>query len=260
MPAIVEADDDGLYVMKFRGAGQGRKALIAELVGGELARALGLPVPEIAFLELDADMARTEPDSEIQHLIRASAGVNIGLDYLPGSVNFDPLVEQPDETLASRIVWFDAFVQNVDRTARNTNMLLWHRRLYLIDHGAAFYFHHDWSRADAASTSRFSPIRDHVLLPAAGALASADAELSAVLTPAVVEDVVQQIPTTWLEDEPGFADAEAHRAAYADHLCRRLNAPHGFVDEAIQARADLATPKPAPVRRGRPDWIGGPGR
>ena len=237
LPAIVEADDDGLYVMKFRGAGQGRKALIAELIAGELARALALPVPEIAFLELDADMARTEPDPEIQHLIRASAGLNLGLDYLPGSVNYDPLVDRPDERLASRIVWFDAFVQNVDRTARNTNMLLWHRKPYLIDHGAAFYFHHDWSRAAAAAASRFAPIRDHVLLPAAGALAEADAELAAKLTPELIDATVRLVPAAWLEDEPGFDDAEAHRQAYADHLTRRIAAPRGFVEQAERARS-----------------------
>lgn len=236
LPAIVEADDDGLYVMKFRGAGQGRKALIAELIAGELARALGLPVPEIALLELDPDMARTEPDSEIQHLIRESAGLNLGLDYLPGSVNYDPLVDRPDEALASRIVWFDAFIQNVDRTARNTNMLLWHRKLWLIDHGAAFYFHHDWSRAEAAASSRFSPIKDHVLLPAAGALAQADAELAARVTPELIERIVELVPTVWLEGEPGFADAEAHRRAYTEHLTRRIDGPRGFVEQAIQAR------------------------
>src|ERR1700681_1213687 len=146
LPAIVEADDDGMYVLKFRGAGQGPKALIAELVAGELARAAGLPVPEIVFAHLDPDLARTEPDPEIQQLIKASAGLNLALDYLPGSVTFDPVVEKTDAALASSIVWFDAFVTNIDRTARNTNMLLWHRRLWLIDHGAALYFHHAWTQ------------------------------------------------------------------------------------------------------------------
>src|SRR5256884_6655314 len=145
LPAIVEADDDGMYVLKFRGAGQGPKALIAELVAGELARAAGLPVPELVFVELDPDLARTEPDPEIQDLIRASAGLNLALDYLPGSVTFDPVAEKIAPDLASRIVWFDAYVTNVDRTARNTNMLIWHRKLRLIDHGAAVYFHHSWT-------------------------------------------------------------------------------------------------------------------
>src|ERR1700716_2104533 len=142
LPAIVEADDDGMYVLKFRGAGQGTKALIAELVSGEIARALGLSVPELVCAELDPDLARTEPDPEIFALIRDSAGLNLALDYLPGSVMFDPVVERPAADLASRIVWFDAFVSNIDRTARNTNMLMWHRRLSLIDHGATLYFHH----------------------------------------------------------------------------------------------------------------------
>src|SRR3954465_2946380 len=144
LPAIVEADDEGLYVLKFRGAGQGPKALIAELVCGELARLSGLLVPEIVLVELEAELARTEPDPEIQDLIRASAGLNLALDYLPGSVTFDPLVDRPTADIASAIVWHDAFVTNVDRTPRNSNLLMWHRRLWLIDHGAALYFHHSW--------------------------------------------------------------------------------------------------------------------
>src|SRR3954468_5904158 len=155
LPAIVEANDEGLYVLKFRGAGQGPKALIAELVAGEIARVAGLPVPEIVFIELDADLARTEPDPEIQELIRASAGLNLALDYLPGSITFDPLFLAPDELLASRIVWFDAFVTNVDRTPRNSNLLVWHKKLWLIDHGASIYFHHDWTGYCERSTSRF---------------------------------------------------------------------------------------------------------
>src|SRR5688572_16803192 len=155
LPAIVEADDDGLYVLKFRGAGQGPKALVAELIAGELGRALALPVPEIVFIELDAQLARTEPDPEIQDLIRASAGLNLALDYLPGVIAFDPVVDSPDADLASRVVWFDAYTTNVDRTARNTNMIVWHRKLWLIDHGAALYFHHDWSNYLARSRSPF---------------------------------------------------------------------------------------------------------
>lgn len=258
LPAIVEADDDGLYVLKFRGAGQGKKVLIAELIAGELACALGLPMPEIVLLELDADMARTEPDQEIQHLIRESAGLNLGMDYLPASVNFDPLVEQPDADLASKIVWFDAFIQNVDRTARNVNMLLWHRRLWLIDHGAAFYFHHDWSRADTAATARFAPIKDHVLLPFASRLAEADAALAPQITPGLVQRIVDLIPLDWLEDDPQFADAQAHRQAYADYLLKRAAAPRAFVEQAIEARAS-GPATPAPARDRRPDWLkGGP--
>ena len=178
LPAIVEADDDGLYVLKFRGAGQGPKALVAEVVAGEIGRALGLPVPEIVLVDLDPDLARTEPDPEIQHLIKASAGLNLALDYLPGSVMFDPVAEQPDAELASSIVWFDAYATNLDRTARNTNMLMWHRRLHLIDHGAALYFHHGGDDYLARSEDPFPMIKDHVLLPLASALREADARLA----------------------------------------------------------------------------------
>ena len=190
LPAIVEADDDGLYVLKFRGAGQGPRALVAELVAGEIARAAGLPVPEIVFACVDADLARTEPDAEIQDLIRASAsladgsqGLNLALDYLPGSVAFDPLAWQPDAELASRIVWFDAFVTNLDRTARNTNMLVWHGKLWLIDHGAALYFHHASADYGARATSPFPAIKDHVLLPLAkcGSSSSQSSGISAVI-------------------------------------------------------------------------------
>lgn len=237
LPAVVEADDDGLYVMKFRGAGQGRKALIAELIAGELARALGLPIPEIVLAELDPELARTEPDPEIQHLIRASAGLNLALDYLPGAVNYDPLVDQPDEALASRLVWFDAYVSNVDRTARNTNLLVWHRRLHLIDHGAALYFHHDWPSAERASAGVFAQVQDHVLLPLARRLREADAELAPQITPALIERIVGLLPEAWLQDEPEFADADALRRGYADYLKRRIAQRAGFVEEAVRAQS-----------------------
>src|SRR5882762_4896202 len=190
LPALVEADDDGLYVIKFRGAGQGPKALIAELLAGELARAVGLPVPEIVFMELDPDLARTEPDPEIQDLIKASAGLNIALDYLPGAVMFDPLAERPDSPLASAIVWFDAFVTNVDRTARNTNMLMWHRGLHLIDDGAALYFHHSWDNYLERSLDAFHRVKDHVLLPFANSLRESDAKFAARLTPELITAIV----------------------------------------------------------------------
>ncbi len=236
LPAIVEADDEGMYVLKFRGAGQGAKALIAELVAGELARALALPVPEIVFVELDPDLARTEPDPEIQHLIRASAGLNLALDYLPGSVTFDPVVEQPDAELASAIVWFDAFVSNVDRTARNTNLLVWHRKLWLIDHGAALYFHHNWDGYLERAADPFARIKDHVLLPFASALPEADARMSAVLSHEVIERIVASIPDAWLGGDAPFADAAAHRDAYVRYLRRRIESPHAFALEAIRAR------------------------
>jgi hypothetical protein len=239
LPAVVEACDDGLYVLKFRGAGQGPRALIAELVAGELARALGLPVPEIVFMTLDPELARTEPDPEIQDLIRASAGLNLALDYLPGSVTFDPLAQPPDAALASRIVWFDAFTTNLDRTPRNANMLTWHRKLWLIDHGAALYFHHHWADYLARSTSAFPLIKDHVLLPFASALAQVDAEFSALLTPELIEDIVNLIPDEWLEDEPLFASRAEHRGAYSRYLLNRLQQPRAFAEEAIRAARNL---------------------
>src|SRR3954452_6112521 len=205
LPAIVEADDDGMYVLKFHGAGQGPKALIAEVVAGELARAAGLPVPEIVFVELDPELARTEPDPEIQDLIRASAGLNLALDYLPGAVTFDPVVERPDAGVASSIVWLDAYVTNVDRTARNTNMLMWHRRLWLIDHGAALYFHHSWDGYRERSRDPFSRVKDHVLLPLAGSLPEVDAQMVARVTTEVVERIVRLIPDAWLAGDSPFA-------------------------------------------------------
>jgi hypothetical protein len=237
LPALVEADDDGLYVLKFRGAGQGPKALIAELVAGEIARAVGLAVPEIVLVELDPDLARTEPDAEIQDLIRASAGLNLALDYLPGSVAFDPLVHPPDVETASAIVWFDAFVTNVDRTPRNTNLLVWHRRPWLIDHGAALIFHHQWGDPAQQSRTPFAPIRDHVLLPWARAIDAADARLAPLLTPGVLDDIVGAIPESWLEGEPAFATPAAHRAAYRAWLDGRLEARPIFVEEARRAAA-----------------------
>jgi hypothetical protein len=237
LPAIVEADDDGMYVLKFRGAGQGPKALIAELVAGEIARAAGLPVPEIVFVELDPELARTEPDPEIQALIRASAGLNLALDYLPGAVTFDPVVELPDAELASAVVWFDAFVTNVDRTPRNTNMLLWHRRLWLIDHGAALYFHHTWTNYRERSRAAFPMIKDHVLLPLAGSLQEVDAQMTRRVTADVVDSIVTLIPEAWLVGDSPFSESHQHRDAYMEYLLSRLEPPHVFLEEAIRARS-----------------------
>lgn len=237
LPAIIEADDDGMYVLKFRGAGQGVKALIAELVAGEIARAGGLPVPEIVFVELDPELARTEPDPEIQDLIKASGGINLGLDYLPGSVTFDPVAEQPDTDLASAIVWFDAYVTNVDRTPRNTNMLMWHRRLQLIDHGSSLYFHHAWNNYLESSRDPFPLIRDHVLLRFANSLAKIDLEMTGRLTPEIIESIVRLIPEDWLVNDSPFADSRRHRDAYIKYLSSRLEQPHLFLEEAIRARS-----------------------
>ncbi len=236
LPAIVEADDDGMYVLKFRGAGQGTKALIAELIAGELARAAGLLVPELVFVNLDPDIARTEPDPEIQDLIRASGGLNLGLDYLPGSVMFNPVADKPDAELASRIVWFDACVTNVDRTARNANMLMWHRRLWLIDHGAALYFHHAWTDMDRRAKDPFPLIKEHILLPFADSLEAADQSMTATLSQPVIEQVVNLVPDDWLNENPRFPTTTEHRQAYIDYLTTRLEAPRNFVEEAIRAR------------------------
>ena len=235
LPAIVEADDDGLYVLKFRGAGQGAKVLAAEVLAGELARAAGLPVPEIVFVALDPDLARTEPDPEIQALIRGSAGLNVALDYLPGAVMFDPVAEKPEATLASQVVWLDAYVSNIDRTVRNANLLSWHRRLQLIDHGAAFYFQHAWDGRADRSQDPFPRIKDHVLLTRAGDLADADARLRPLLTDGAIRAVVAGVPDVWLGGEAIFADIAAQREAYVDYLSARLHGPRRWLQEAQEA-------------------------
>jgi hypothetical protein len=242
LPAIVEADDFGTYVLKFRGAGQGRKALVAELVAGEIARRLDLLVPEVVLACLAPELGRSEPDPEIQDLLKRSAGLNLALDYLPGSLGFDPLVGPPDSGLASRIVWFDALVTNVDRTPRNTNLLIWHDRLWLIDHGASLYFHHNWPARDrtalqAASRRPFAAVGDHVLLPFARSIPEADAALASRLTPDVLRAVIDLIPAEWLADEPGFASADEVRSAYVAYLSTRLREPRAWVsalEEAVE--------------------------
>ena len=236
LPAIVEADDEGMYVLKFRGAGQGTKALIAELVAGEIARAAGLPVPELVFVLLDPEIAKTEPDPEIQDLIRSSGGLNLGLDYLPGSVMFDPVAEKPASDLASRIVWFDAYVTNVDRTARNANMLMWHRKLWLIDHGAALYFHHSWTNMDQRTRDPFVLIKEHILLPFAYDIETADQAMTGMISEETIKRVVELVPDDWLKDSPPFSTIAENRQAYVDYLARRLDEPRNFVEEAIRAR------------------------
>lgn len=234
LPAIVEADDDGLYVLKFRGAGHGPLALTAELISGEVARALALPVPEIVMATLDPDLARTEPDPEIHALIHDSAGLNVALDYLPGSVNYDPIVHSVPAELASRIVWFDALVSNVDRTARNTNMLMWHRAPWLIDHGSTLYFHHSpgWEHDSARSRAVFAAIKDHVLLPRATKLRDEDERMAHALTPEVIDGILALVPDAWLIGAPSIDI----RGAYRRYLLQRLAAPRAFVEEAARAR------------------------
>ncbi len=234
LPAIVEADDDGIYVLKFRGAGQGTKALIAELISGEIARAIGLLVPEIVFVELDAGLARTEADPEISDLIKNSVGLNFALDFLPGSVMFNPVVDTPDEHLASLIVCFDAFISNVDRTIRNTNMLMWHRRLWLIDHGASLYFHHTWENYLEKSREPFKLIKNHVLLNSAKSLKQADEEISSKLTNEVIENITDTIPDEWLNEDQKFKNPEENRNAYFNYLIKRKEEPHLFIEEAVR--------------------------
>lgn len=240
LPAIVEADDLGLYVLKFRGAGQGPLALVAELVAGEIGRALGLKVPELVLVEVDAALGRTEPDEEIRDLIQASLGLNLALDYLPGSIMFDPAArDTAEKDVASRAVWFDAFITNVDRTARNPNLLYWHKTLYFIDHGAALYFHHNWQKVDQMAESAFPAIRHHVLLPWAETMEDAAAYCQGRLDPATFAEIMHQVPDAWLLPEPGISTPAAKRAAYVDYFTRRLRSSPNFVQEAIRARADI---------------------
>lgn len=232
LPAIIEADDLGLYVLKFRGAGQGPLALVAELIAGEIGRALGLRVPEIVLVELGSALGRNEPDYEIRALLTASVGLNLALDYLPGSIMFDPAAGDTVEArIASMAVWFDAFVTNVDRTARNPNLLYWHKALYFIDHGAALYFHHTWKNIEQMVESSFQPIRQHVLLPWASNIEEAAAAALDCLRAEVFAEILDQVPPDWL--------AINLRSVYVDVLTRRLRASSNFVQEALRARADL---------------------
>ena len=237
LPAIVEADDDGMYVLKFRGAGQGTKALIAEVIAGEIARTAGLLVPELVFVMLDPDISKTEPDPEIQDLIRASGGLNLGLDYLPGSVTFDPVAEKPDGELASRIVWFDAYVTNIDRTARNANLLMWHKRLWLIDHGAALYFHHGWTDMAQRAKDRFSLVKQHILLQFANDIQAANQEMKSKLTEAAIRGIVELVPDEWMDGGSPFPNVGEMKEAYIEYLLRRLDERRYFVEEALRARS-----------------------
>jgi hypothetical protein len=238
LPAIVEADDGFLYVLKFRGAGQGVKALIAELIGGELARIAGLKMPEIVFAELNEAYGRAEADEEIQDLLKFSTGLNLGMSYLSGAITFDPAVVRPEAHLASKIVWLDAFLMNVDRTARNTNMLLWHHELWLIDHGAALYFHHNWENWKEQSTRPFAQIKDHVLLRQASMLAEVDQAMKQLLNKQVLDEIVALIPDSWLSST--FQEsAETARNIYSEFLQLRLESSETFVNQAINARASI---------------------
>ena len=237
LPAIVEADDGFLYVLKFRGAGQGIKALIAELIGGEIARLLGYRVPEIVFAQVDPAFGRTEPDEEIQDLMKASAGLNLGLHYLSRAITFDPAVTTLDARSASAIVWLDCFLTNVDRTARNTNMLMWQKELWLIDHGACLYFHHSWTNWEEQSVRPFVQVKDHVLLPWATDLHLVDEAFHAILTKESFHPIVSLIPDDWLQNFPGSPGES--RQVYQQFLANRLNHSINFVNEAQHARKRL---------------------
>ena len=237
LPAVVEADDDGLYVAKFRGAGHGEKALVAELIAGEIGRALGLLVPEIVLVDFDPRLAAAEPDQEIRELLQRSSGINVGLDFLPGSLGFDPAAGfEPPSDLCAAVVWFDAFVTNVDRDARNTNMLVWHRRLWLIDHGSALYIHHTWKDAAAHARKPMAAIKSHVLLPFAGSILEADDRLAPRLAPELFGAIIESVPGEWLAAQDGLPDPAAHRAAYLDYLTRRLAVHRRIAEEAERAR------------------------
>ncbi|MQA97136.1 MAG: aminotransferase class I and II [Streptosporangiales bacterium] len=237
LPAIVEADDLGTYVLKFRGAGQGVKTLVAEIIAGELGRALGLAVPDLVLMDLDPRLAGAEPDEEIQDLLKASAGLNLGMDYLPGSVGFDPMACPVDPALAARVLWFDALVGNVDRSWRNPNLLIWHGRLWLIDHGASLIFHHAWSDLATAAARPYGHARDHVLIGRSGPPAEADAALAPLVTPDLLDSVLARVPDAWLAGEAGFDGPEAVRAAYAEYLTLRVTGPRAWVDGLEETRA-----------------------
>lgn len=239
LPAIAEADDDFLYVLKFRGAGQGVKALIADLIGSEIARLLGLKVPEVVFARLDESFGRTEPDEEIQDLLKSSTGLNLASHFLSGALTYDPAVTKVDPLLASRIVWLDSLLTNVDRTARNTNMLLWNRELWLIDHGAALYFHHSWENWEEQAVRPFVQIKDHVLLPQASQLEEVDAVYRETLSPAAIHRIVEWIPEEWLiEHQDDFGSPRDQiRDVYASFLQKRVQSSAIFVKEAQHARS-----------------------
>lgn len=239
LPAIADADDGFTYVLKFRGAGQGIKALVAEFIGGEVARALGFKVPELVFAELDEAFGRTEPDEEIQDLLKASIGLNIALHYLSGSITFDPAVTQIDPLMASRIVWMDALLLNMDRTSRNANMLTWNKELWLIDHGAALYFHHNWANWKAGKENPFPLIKDHILLPVATELEQADLSSKTILTDQKLTEILQIIPDEWLDAYDPDMSPEQVRQIYFEVLSSRVKNSAIFLNQALHARTSF---------------------
>ena len=236
LPAIVKADDGFLYVLKFRGAGQGKKALISEFIGGELARAIGLNVPELVFMNLDDSFSKTEPDEEIQDLLKFSVGLNLGLHFLSSAITYDPLVSKVDALTASKVVILDSLISNIDRTAKNTNLLNWHNELWIIDNGASFYFHHNWQTWQNHLTRTFPLIKDHVLLPKATHLDEALSEIKKVINTAVIEEIIGKIPEDWLLSEGDFLNVDEMRAAYNTFLNAKLLMIDELVKEAKNAR------------------------
>ncbi|HTA61863.1 MAG TPA: HipA family kinase [Bacteroidia bacterium] len=239
LPALAEADDDFKYVLKFKGNGHGVKALIAELLGGEIARTLGFQIPELVFANLDEAFGRTEADEEIQDLLQGSKGLNLALHFLSGAITFDPVVTKVDAKLASQIVWLDAFITNVDRTFKNTNMLMWHKELWLIDHGACLYFHHSWTTWETHAKSPFAFIKEHVLLPQASLLEEVNIEFKKFLTEEKIRSIVALIPDEWLHWEGMNETPEALREVYTQFLLIRLNNSETFINEAQNARKAL---------------------
>ncbi len=239
LPALADADDSFKYVLKFKGAGHGVKALIAELIGGEIARALGLPVPELVFANLDEAFGRTEADEEIQDLLQGSQGLNLALHFLSGAITFDPVVTEVDAALASKIVWLDSFITNVDRTFKNTNMLIWHKELWLIDHGACLYFHHSWTTWETHAKSPFALIKDHVLLSKASKLEETDKEFKAILTEEKIRKIVNLIPEEWLHWEDSEDTPQQIKDTYSNFLITRLANSEIFIKAAQDARQTL---------------------
>jgi len=236
LPAIVKADDDFLYVLKFRGAGQGKKALIAELIGGELARAMGLKVPELVFMNLDDSFSKTEPDEEIQDLLKFSVGLNLGLHFLSGAITYDPLTSKVDALTASKTVLLDSIITNIDRTARNTNLLNWKNELWLIDHGASLYFHHNWNTWETHLERTFPSIKDHVLLEKAANLIEAGKEIEALVNEETIAEIVSIIPEDWLIEELSILKPTEMKTAYIRLLNSKLNKLQLLVKEAIDAK------------------------
>lgn len=239
LPALAEADDGFKYVVKFRGTGHGNKALVAEYIGGQIARALGLRIPELVFLDLDEDFGRTEGDEEIQDLLKASRGLNMGLHYLSGAMTFDPVVNDVDPATASAIVWLDAYLTNIDRTVKNTNMLMWNRELWLIDHGSTLFFHHSWDGWEKAMLSPFAYIKDHTLLRSASQLEETDREMKRRLTPEIIDSIVDSVPEEWLTEPESGISAGERREVYRTFLKERLANSTIFINQAIDARAKL---------------------